>query len=309
MIKKNLAFSIIIPVYKSESTLLELNKRLHRVLNKIDKQFEIIFVDDASPDNSWDILCKIFHENKRVRLIQLTRNFGQHNAIMCGFAHIRGKYVITLDDDLQNPPEEIIKLVNKMREGYDLVYGEYQSRQHTAIRNIGSNLVQFVYKNIFHVHGNLTSFRIIKSTIIEELLKYKRNYTFIDGLLAWQTRNIGYVSVKHEARKAGKSNYNFMKLFILTLNMVTNFSIFPLQIASIGGFGISLLGFLLAYFYFFKKILFGIPVTGFTSIIIAILIFSGVQLITIGLIGEYIGRIHLNINEKPQYTIRSIKDR
>lgn len=309
MIKKNLAFSIIIPVYKSESTLLELNKRLHRVLNKIDKQFEIIFVDDASPDNSWDILCKIFHKNKRVRLIQLTRNFGQHNAIMCGFAHSRGKYVITLDDDLQNPPEEITKLVNKIREGYDLVYGEYQSKQHTAIRNIGSNLVQFAYKKIFHVDGNLTSFRIIKSTIIEELLKYKHNYTFIDGLLAWQTRNIGYVLVEHKARGAGRSNYNLMKLLILSLNMMTNFSIFPLQIASIGGFGISLLGFLLACFYLFKKIFFGIPVTGFTSIMIAILIFSGVQLITIGLIGEYIGRIHLNINEKPQYTIRSIMDR
>lgn len=301
--------SVVIPVYRSESMLIELYNRLIRTLMRIHTSFEIIFIDDGSPDSSWQTLCRLFKKDKRVRLIQLTRNFGQHNAIMCGFAHTKGSYVVTLDDDLQNPPEEIPKLVHKIKEGYDIVYGEYALKKHSLMRNIGSSLVQYVYRNIFQVAGNLTSFRIIKYEIVKEILSYNRNYTFIDGLLAWHTKNIGYVRVRHDVRKSGKSNYNPAKLFILTLNMVTNFSIFPLQLAFIGGFLFAILGLLLAVFYFFKKILFGIPVTGFTSIIIAILIFSGVQLVTIGLIGEYIGRIHMNINQKPQFTIRTKQER
>lgn len=306
---KEVYISVVIPVYRSAATLPQLYDRLTRVMHRIHKHYEIIFIDDGSPDNSWKILYTLFKKDRRIRLFQLTRNFGQHNAIMCGFAHAGGKYIVTLDDDLQNPPEEIMKLTSKIKEGFDLVYGEYQIKKHTLLRNFGSTLVQLVYRNVFQVPGNLTSFRILKREIAKEILRYSRNYTFIDGLLAWQTKNIGYVKVEHHERKFGKSNYNLVKLMLLTINMLTNFSIFPLQLASIGGFLFSFFGLSLAAFYFFKKIFFGIPVTGFTSIMIAILIFSGVQLLTIGLIGEYIGRIHLNINQKPQYSIRTIKDR
>ncbi len=302
-------YSIVIPVYRSRSTLIELYKRLVTVMKGINNSFEIIFVDDDSPDNSWKILTNLYKNYKDIRLIQLTRNFGQHNAIMCGIAHSKGDYIITMDDDLQNPPEDILKLINKMKQGFDIVYGEYKVKKHSSLRNIGSHFVQYVYKRIFQVSGNLTSFRIIKRNTAEKILDYKLNYTFIDGLLAWQTKNIGYVFVSHQKRASGKSNYDIGKLFALTYNMITNFSIFPLQLASITGFLFSFLGGLLAIFYALKKIFFDIPVTGYTSIMIAILIFSGVQLITIGLIGEYIGRIHLNMNQKPQYSIRSIKDR
>lgn len=301
--------SIVIPVYRSELTLPILHRRLLSALKKIKTSYEIIYIDDGSSDNSWKVLCDLYTREKNIRIIQLTQNFGQHNALMCGLSFSKGKYVVTLDDDLQNPPEEIIKLVSKIKESFDVVYGKYSTKKHSLFRNIGSFFVQIAYRNIFKVKNNLTSFRIIKSEIVKEILKYSRNYTFIDGLIAWQTNKIGYVEVIHNERKRGKSNYNIFKLIILTLNMITNFSIFPLQLASIGGFIFSFMGLILAGFYFLKKIFFGIPVTGFTSIMLAILIFSGVQLITIGLIGEYIGRIHLNINQKPQYTIRMMLNR
>jgi polyisoprenyl-phosphate glycosyltransferase len=307
MNKAKIDLSVTVPVYNSQSTLNELYKRLTVVLGKLNLNHEIIFIDDASSDSSWETLNQIREkDSSHVKIIRLTRNFGQHNALMCGFAHVVGDYVITLDDDLQNPPEEIPKLIKKLQEGYDVVYGEYLLKKHSTYRNLGSSLVQFLYKKIFDVSGNLTSFRIIKKGIIEGLLEYTKNYTFIDGLIVWQTKNIGYVSVIHNEREKGKSGYNLSKLIILSVNMLTNFSIFPLQLATIVGFIMSLLGLLMTLFIIFKKLFYGIPVTGFASTIVTITIFSGTQLITIGLIGEYIGRIHLNVNNKPQYRIREI---
>ncbi len=304
--KKEIDFSLVIPVYKSRNTLEELYSRIVKVLSKKGFNYEVIFIDDGSDDGSWNLLEKFCRKDKHVKAVQLTQNFGQHNAIMCGFREARGKYVITLDDDLQNPPEEIPKLIKKINEGYDLVYGEYSYKQHSYFRNLGSMVIQMLYKFIFKVSGNLTSFRIIRREIISNILDYQRNYTFIDGLLAWQTKNIGYVLVKHDKRRGGASGYTFKKLIQLSLNMLTNFSIFPLQLASIIGFILSFLGIGIGVYFILKKILFGIPVTGFASIIASITVFSGAQLITIGLIGEYIGRIHLNLNNKPQYRIRKI---
>jgi len=306
LVKREIYLSVVIPVYGSKDTLNELYRRIISVVGRIGLTYEIIFIDDGSPDDSWKILENLYQKDKHVKAVQLTQNYGQHNAIMCGFTIARGQMVITLDDDLQNPPEEIPKLIDKIREGYDVVYGEYKYKQHSLFRNFGSMLIQFLYKFIFKVSGNLTSFRIIKKEIVDGLLEYKRNYTFIDGLLAWQTKNIGYVEVEHNIRASGKSGYNLKKLIQLSLNMMTNFSIFPLQLASIIGFLLSFLGLGMAAFFIIKKLFFGIPVTGFASIIVSITIFSGAQLVTIGLIGEYIGRIHLNLNNQPQYRIRRI---
>jgi polyisoprenyl-phosphate glycosyltransferase len=306
--KSTIKLSIIIPVYRSELTLNSLYQKITGVARKFKYSYEIIFVDDSSDDLSWTVLLDIQKRDRRVKIIQLTRNFGQHNALMCGFAHAYGDYIITLDDDLQNPPEEIPKIINMMKSGFDVVYGEYYEKKHNLFRNLGSWLIQTLYKKIFSVNGNLTSFRIIKSEIVKGLLEYKKNYTFIDGLIAWQTKNIGYVLVKHDNRRDGKSGYTLRKLILLSLNMVTNFSIFPLQMASIMGFVMSFLGMIMAVYIIFKKLIYGIPVTGFASTIVTITLFSGTQLITIGLIGEYIGRIHLNVNNKPQYRIRKIID-
>jgi polyisoprenyl-phosphate glycosyltransferase len=299
--------SVVIPVYKAESCLQELYNRLKATLEPVTKDFEIIMVEDCGGDGSWEIMKTIRETDSRVKIIQLMRNFGQHNALMCGFQFVSGEYVVTLDDDLQNPPEEIPKLLNKIEEGYDIVYGIYTSKQHNLFRNLGSSMIQFFYKKVFSIEGNLTAFRIVKKKVLQEILRYDKNYVFIDGLLAWVTKNIGYREIKHDLRTHGRSGYSFKKLFTLSMNMITNFSILPLQISSVLGFLFAILGFLMALYFFIKKIIFNVPVAGYTSLIIAITIFAGMQLLTLGLIGEYVGRIHLNINVKPQYIIKEVK--
>jgi len=297
-------YSVVIPVYNSETTLQNLFDRLRTVFQNISENFEIVFVDDGSKDESWQKLKELRNKDNRIKIIQLMSNFGQHNALMCGFHFVSGDYVITLDDDLQNPPEEIPKLIKKISEGYDVVYGKYISKKHSKFRNLGSSLIQIVYKNIFSVHNNLTSFRIIRRQLVNNIVIYEKSYVFIDGLLAWNSKNIGFIGVMHHERGDGRSGYGIKKLFTLSLNMISNFSIAPLQISSIMGLLFAILGFIMAGYFLLKKIIYGIPVEGYTSLIIVITIFAGIQLITLGLLGEYIGRIHLNINKKPQYEIR-----
>jgi len=299
-------YSVVIPVYNSEHTLEELYHRLISVFRTIKNSFEIIYVDDGSNDTSWKKLEEIHKRDKRVKIIQLTHNFGQHNALMCGFHFVRGNYIITLDDDLQNPPEEIPKLVDKMKEGYDLVYGIYISKKHNRFRRLGSSLMQIVYKKYFHTNSIITNFRIIKRQITQRIIDHDKSFVFMDGLLAWKTRDIGYIDVLHNERKYAQSGYKIKKLLTFSLNVITNFSIFPLQIASVLGLLFVFMGGVIAIFFFIKKILFHIPVANFSTLIVAItlLFISGIQLLTLGLIGEYLGRIYFNINKKPQYEIR-----
>lgn len=302
-----LDLSVVIPVYNSAQTLSELVERLEKVLKEIvNNKYELVFVNDGSTDSSWNILKELAESNGKIIAINLTRNFGQHNALMCGFSRAIGKYIITIDDDLQNPPEEIPKLYNEIQNGYDVVYGIYDIKKHTKFRNLGSIIVQFLYRRVFNIDTRLTSFRIMKRQIVEFLLSYEKSFTFIDGIIAWYTKKIKNVIVRHQNRKIGNSGYSLKKLIILALNMVTNFSLIPLQIASLTGLFFSFVGFIFGAFFLIKKIFFGIPVSGFTSTIVAITIFSGVQLLTVGILGEYVGRIHINVNKRPQYAIRDI---
>lgn len=302
-----LDLSVVIPVYNSAQTLFELVERLEKVLKEIvNNKYELVFVNDGSTDSSWNILKELAESNDKIIAINLTRNFGQHNALMCGFAGTHGKYIITLDDDLQNPPEEIPKLFNEIQNGYDVVYGIYDTKKHAKFRNLGSNIIQFFYRKVFNINIRLTSFRIMKRQIVQFLLCYERSFTFIDGIIAWYTKKIKNVIVRHQNRKIGDSGYSLKKLIILALNMVTNFSLVPLQIASLTGLFFSFVGFIFGSFFIIKKMFFGIPVSGFASTIVAITIFSGVQLLTLGILGEYVGRIHINVNKRPQYAIRDI---
>jgi len=299
--------SVVIPVYNGENDLRELTERLETVLRKlVDDRYEIVFVNDGSTDSSWDILRAMASANAKIVAVNLSRNFGQHNALMCGFSQVKGTLIITLDDDLQNPPEEIPKLFEGIRNGYDVVYGIYSHKKHSKFRNLGSEFIQFVYRKTFNINVRTSSFRIIRRTIVDYMLSYEKSFTFIDGLICWFTTHIGNVYVEHHQRKAGASGYSFKKLILLALNMVTNFSIVPLQTASLMGFAFAFVGFAFGIFFLFKKIFFGIPVSGFASIIVAITMFSGVQLMTLGILGEYIGRIHINVNRRPQYVISGI---
>jgi undecaprenyl-phosphate 4-deoxy-4-formamido-L-arabinose transferase len=298
--------SVVIPVYNSEATLRELTARATRVLEAEGLSHELIFVDDGSADGSWEVLRSLRDEHPgRIVLAQLMRNYGQHNALMCGFRLARGEVVVTMDDDLQNPPEEIPKLLGALHgRGLDLVYGGYQSKRHSGWRNAGSLAVNAFYRAVFRNPVTVTSFRAVRASLLETILAYDLNYTFVDGLLAWNTTRIGQTPVAHHPRGAGRSGYDLRKLMVLSLNLFTNFSLVPLQVVSCCGFAVSASGFLLAFYYLIVALTTGIPVPGYASTIIAVLAIGGTQLLALGIIGEYLGRLHLNVNRKPQYRVR-----
>jgi len=297
-------YSVVIPVYNSETSLAPLFGRICTVFEELHTSFEVLFVDDGSSDGSWLVLQEIFSHDNRVVTLRLMRNYGQHNAIMCGVHHATGDVIITMDDDGENRPEEIPRLISELGKGYDLVYGKYANTSHGASRSLGSNCVQFFYHTVFRVKNNLTSFRIFNRSLANVLKTYNKNYVFIDGLLAWNTTKIGEVSVEHGTSARKNSGYSLRKLFVLAMNLSTNFSILPLQVASFFGVLCFFTGFGMGCYFVIKKLLFGIPVEGYTSLMAVITLFSGVQLLTLGIIGEYIGRIHLNINNKAQFCIR-----
>lgn len=303
-----LDISVVIPVYRSEGTLEALTERLTHTLAERYASYEIVFVEDGGPDNSWDVLRGLqARAPDRIVAIQLMKNFGQHNAIMCGLRHARGRLIVTMDDDLQNPPEEIPKLVEAIEEqGDDLVYGQYQGKQHKPWRNLGSTLVNTFYRRVFRSKITVTSFRIMRRELAKSILGYELNYTFIDGLLAWNTQRIGTVDVEHHARREGRSGYSLSKLAVLALNLVTNFSLLPLQLTSAIGFLFALGGLLAGAYYLVLYLTGQIEVPGYASIIVGILVLGGTQLLALGIIGEYLGRLHLNVNRKPQYRVRQI---
>ena len=302
--------SVVIPVYRSEPVLEALMARLLPVLDGLGVEYEIVFVEDGSPDRAWRVLESLQAGNPgRVVAIQLMRNYGQHNALMCGFRHARGRYVVTMDDDLQNPPEEIPKLLGVIRDSdLDLVYGGIDSKQHARWRNAGSALVNAFYRYTFKTRVTITSFRIVRRELIDSILPYNLNFTFIDGLFAWNTRRVGEVLVEHHPRTSGRSGYNLGRLAALGLNLLTNFSIVPLRVVS--GFGLiaAVGGFVLAVFYLVQYLRSSIGVPGYASIIIVMLILGGLQLLSMGVMGEYIGRMHINVNNMPQYVVRQVLD-
>lgn len=301
-----IGISVVVPVYRSSATLSTLVGRLRAVLAQTGRRYEIVLVDDGSPDESWQVLQTLQGEHpKELTVVQLMRNFGQHNALMCGFRHSSGKYVVTMDDDLQNPPEEIPKLLAALEDRQlDVVYGRYRSKKHVIGRNLGSRLVNAFFRTVFRIPITVSSFRVVRRELIDAILSYTLNFTYIDGLLAWNTQRIGEVEVEHQPRGDGGSGYTLTKLIALALNLFTNFSVLPLQIASATGFVAAVAGFAIGAYYLVQYLLSNIAVPGYASTIVAVLVLGGLQLLSLGMIGEYVGRLHLNMNRKPQYTVR-----
>lgn len=302
-----LDLSIVIPVYNSTSTVTELLARLTKAVETVTLSYEIILVDDGSGDDSWAVIQSLRETYGQLVAVQLMRNYGQHNALMCGIGMARGEYTVTMDDDLQNPPEEIPKLVAYIKQhGLDLVYGCPSTRNHSVWRNLGSNVVWHFYRTVFRNPVTPTPFRIMRHQLAQSVMFYDLNFTYLDGLLAWCTSRIAGVEVEHHPRVQGSSGYSLGKLLGLALNLYTNFSLIPLQIVSGLGFFTAASGFLVGIYYLFQYLASSIVVPGFASTIIAILILGGAQLLALGVIGEYLGRLHLNVNRKPQYVIRHL---
>ncbi len=304
----SLDLSVVVPVYNSSATLPALLERLTTVLEGITPRYEIILVDDDSRDDSWGVMQSLTEiYDKHLVSVQLMRNYGQHNTLMCGLGLARGAYVVTMDDDLQNPPKEIPKMLDHIRlEGLDLVYGCPDNRSHAAWRNLGASVVWRFYRTVFRNPVTPTPFRIMRRQLARSVLFYELNFTYLDGLLAWCTSRIGSVTVEHHARSQGRSGYSVSKLLGLALNLYTNFSLIPLQAVSALGFATASTGFLVGLYYLVQFLISNIVVPGYASTIIAILLLGGAQLLALGVIGEYLGRLHLNVNRKPQYVIRQV---
>jgi undecaprenyl-phosphate 4-deoxy-4-formamido-L-arabinose transferase len=303
-----LELSVVVPVYRSAGTLPVLLLRLRAALAALAVPYEIILVDDGSPDDSWEVMRRVQAADPHgLTIVQLMRNYGQHNALMCGFRRARGRFVVTLDDDLQNPPEEIGTLYRAITErNHDLVYGRYPRKKHEAWRNLGSSIVNAFFRRVFRYPVRVTSFRIIRRELVESTFAYAMHFTFIDGLLAWNTQRISAVPVEHHERAGGRSGYSLAKLLTLSLNLFTNFSLAPLQFISCCGVLSAVLGLLAAGYYLLQYFLANITVPGYASLMIALLVLGGIQLLSLGVMGEYLGRLHLNVNRKPQYTERHV---
>ncbi len=308
MKKDHVEYSVVIPVFNGEKNLEALTTRLKTVLDGLDEPYEVIFIDDNSSDRSWEILRSLRDGDILVKCFRLMRNFGQQNATMCGLRQARGRFIITMDDDLQNPPEEIPALIEEIHRGYDVVFGIPSSMRSSLSRRLGSWLAMKFYSWTFHVRGKGSAFRILRSELAKQILSYDLNYTYINGLITWFTSRISQINVNHDSRAHGKSGYTLRRLLTLSFNMITNFSLLPLQIATAAGLLFALLGFLIGTFYIVKKLMIGTPVSGFTAIIASISFFSGMILLFLGIIGEYLGRVHQNISRRPQYVIREEED-
>lgn len=301
--------SVVIPAYRSAASLPVLLERLTRVMEATGRSYEIIVVDDGSPDETWRTLQE---QQKRfpgrLLIVQLTRNFGQHNALMCGLRRSEGRIIATLDDDLQHRPEDLPQLLKKLDEGrYDLVYGGYRIRRHNFLRNVVTIPVLLFYEYVFRSRIAPTSFRVVRRELVESILHYRHAFTVVDGLLAWQTNRIGRVYIEHCRRAAGRSTYTLPKLVALAFDLFTNFSIAPLRALSAAGLLFVTIG-SLAMAWYWSTVSEAPAVIGQGSLLAVLAILAGIQLLGLGLLGEYIGRSLLSINGKPQYAVRQTVD-
>ncbi len=303
-----LGLSIVIPVYGSEKVLPELVTRLQAVLDSIDHlrtNYEVIFVCDCSPDHSWEAIQALSIQYSWVQGILLRMNAGQHNALMAGFAQARGKIIVTMDDDLQHSPSDIPALLDELARGRDAVYASFKERKHAGWKIAGSRLNDLVAGYLMQKPKGLylSPFRAIKNSIREDILRYQGPYVYVDGLILSVTRNIGTIKVDHHDRYAGESGYSFRKSFSLWLKMATSFSIVPLRITSFVGICFAGLGFLFAVALIIQKFTLDLMPVGWSSLIVTILIVGGVQLLALGMLGEYLGRVLLTLNSRPQYVV------
>ena len=298
------SLSVVIPVYRSETILPHLVERLALVLPTLAKEYEVILVNDDSPDHSWQVILNLCGQYPWIRGINLKRNYGQHNATLCGVRLARYDFILTMDDDLQHPPEEIHKLLEKIVEGYDVVYGIPIELPHTWWRNIMSKLTKKILAyimNIPHIR-DLSAFRVFRAHLRTAFEEFRNPNVILDVLLSWGTTRFATTPVNEMQRKEGKSNYNLWKLINVTMIVLTGFSTKPLRFASMIGFLFTILG-ILIFLYVIGIYFFVGSIPGFPFLASIISVFSGIQLFSLGIIGEYLGRIFDGSIERPPYVI------
>jgi len=303
------SLSVIIPVYNSGDILPLLAERLGASLKEICPEYEVLLVNDGSGDNSWGVIQDLARKYPFIRGINLMRNFGQHNALLCGIRAARFEYLVTMDDDLQHPPEEIYRLVDEIGKGFDVVYGIPQKLVHSPWRNFSSKFTKYFLAKVLGISRikYLSAFRIIRRDIREAFVNFDSPSVIIDALLTWGTNNFGIVEVNEQQRSIGHSNYTLAKLIKVTMVVLTGFSTFPLRFASILGFAFTLFGIAVLVYVLARTVSEG-SIPGFPFLASIVSIFSGVQLFTLGIFGEYLARIFTRSMNQPAYMIQATTD-
>lgn len=300
------AISIVIPVYRSAEILPDLVARIDSALRPSHPDLEVVFVNDASPDGSWAEIRKAAAAHPWIRGIDLLRNFGQHNALLAGIRAARNPVIVTMDDDLQHPPEEVPKLLARLAEGHDVVYGAPDEEQHGLWRDATSVVTKGAIRAAMGVDvaRHVSAFRAFRAQLRDAFASYDAPYVNVDVLLSWATTRFGVVRVQHAPRAKGVSNYTLRKLVRHAVNMMTGFSIVPLRIATFTGFFFTVFGIGVLAYVVGRYLLEGSPVAGFPFLASVIALFSGAQLFALGVIGEYIGRMHFQVMGRPTYAVR-----
>lgn len=298
--------SVVVPVYNSEHSLGELARRLGSVLEPLETGYELILVNDGSRDRSWDVVCDLASRHRWISGVNLMRNFGQHNALLCGIRLARFEVIVTIDDDLQNPPEEIPKLLEKLSDGFDVVYGTPDREEHGLWRDAASRVTKLALGSAMGAETarKVSAFRAFRTALRDAFESYRGPFVSIDVLLSWATTRFAAVTVLHEPRTIGSSNYTFRKLVRHAMNMMTGFSALPLQLASLTGFVFTLFGGAVLVFVVGRYLIYGGAVPGFPFLASLIAIFSGAQLFALGIIGEYLARMHFRTMDRPAYAVR-----
>jgi undecaprenyl-phosphate 4-deoxy-4-formamido-L-arabinose transferase len=300
------SLSVVIPVYRSEAILPELYRQLVKSLEEMGATFEIVFVEDCGGDRSWDVIKKLASHDARVRGLRLSRNYGQHNAVLCGIRAARNNVIVTMDDDLQHPPDQIALLLTELRKGCDIVYGVPKTEQHGLLRDIASQLAKLTLQSAMGAENAriVSAFRAFRTELRKGFENYQSPSVSIDVLLSWTTRAFGAVKVSHAPRLAGASNYTVGKLINYSFNLMTGFSTVPLRLVSLVGFAFTLFGLFILAWVLATYLIYGPVVPGFVFLATIITIYSGVQLFALGIFGEYLARIFGRTMDKPAYVIR-----
>ena len=307
MTEKIKNISIVVPVYNASSALNALQAEIDKVMAGAGLSYRLILVDDGSEDNSWEVIKDIKNKHpEKITAIRMAKNFGQHNALFCGMRHSKGDYVVTMDDDLQHPPDEIIKLVECAEQtGADIVYGISENYRRSAGRKILRWGFKFVGRLTLAGSPEGSSFRLLKKGLVNKLIQHNQEFVFVDELVNWYTADIKFIKVRHDPSGLGKSRYPFSRLSKLYYNLVFGYNAFLLRLITFLGITSSAISFLVGLFFMLKKIFFHVRV-GFTGIVVSITFTGGIILLSIGIIGEYMRRMYNIMNAKPQSSISEI---
>ena len=298
--------SFVIPCYRSEHTIgAVVDELVETVTAHGGYDYEIILVNDNSPDNVMDVIAALAQKNSHVRGLELSRNFGQHSAIMAGFTYLTGDIVVCLDDDGQTPANEMFRLIDRLDE-FDLVFAEYKSKQHSGFRNFGSKVNDLMARWLLSKPKKLKimSYFACKRYVVDEVLRYENPYPYMSGLLLRATKRVCNVEIDHRERAEGSSGYSFKKLMLLWINGFTSFSVKPLRFATFIGFITAIVGFLYGMYVIINKLCNPLAPMGWSSTMAVLLFVGGMIMLMLGMVGEYVGRIYLSINRAPQFVIR-----